>query len=74
MKKPKLVSPSKMIWAKIRYFQAINEISDSELADDLNATVRTLYNYNTQPWNITLGQLDKFLAVRNLTLAELLGM
>ncbi len=43
MRKEKRISLYKKIWCKIRYWQNLKDISDSELAAYLNVGERTLH-------------------------------
>lgn len=64
----------KKIWCKIRYWQQLNDIPDSQLSNDLDVVERTLKEYDKNAGNISLSKLDRFLYVNNLTLPELFDM
>ena len=64
----------KKIWCKIRYWQSLNDVSDSDLATILNVCERTLREYDKNAQNITLEKLDRFLYANNMNLNELFEM
>ena len=74
MRKEKRIPLYKLIWCKIRYWQQLKDISDSELAAYLNIGERTLHEYDKNAKNITLEKIDNFLYVNNMELAELLAL
>lgn len=63
----------KLIWCKIRYYQQLHNISDEELAMSLNVHIRTLHEYDKNAENVTLGRVDSFLYINNITLDELIN-
>ena len=64
----------KKIWCKIRYWQQLNDIPDSQLSNDLDVAERTLKEYDKNASNISLYRLDRFLYVNNLTISDLFEM
>lgn len=64
----------KLIWCKIRFWQSLRDIPDSDLAEYLGVGERTLRDYDHCAKNITLERLDNFLYANNMTLDELLEM
>lgn len=64
----------KKIWCKIRYWQQLNDIPDSQLSNDLDVVERTLKEYDKNAGNISLSKLDRFLYVNNLTISDLFEM
>ncbi len=73
-KKEKRISIYKKIWCKIRYWQSLKDISDSELAANLKVCDRTLRDYDKNASNITLEKIDNFLLVNSMEIDELLAM
>lgn len=63
----------RVLWCKIRYFQQLHEISDEGLANALGVHVRTLREYDKNAENVTIGKLDIFLYINNLSLDDLLN-
>lgn len=74
VRKPKRISIYKKIWCKIRYWQNLKDVSDTELAAYMKVCVRTLRDYDKDAGNITLEKIDNFLAVNSMELDELLAM
>lgn len=74
MAKLKHIPLYKSLWAKIRYFQTIFDITDSELAATLNVGERTLHQYDITAKNVTLEKVDLFLLRYNLDLNSLMSM
>ncbi|WP_019680628.1 hypothetical protein [Ruminococcus flavefaciens] len=74
MKKEKRIAIYKKIWCKIRYWQNLKDISDTELAAYLRVCERTLRDYDKNARNITLEKIDNFLIVNSMELDELLAM
>lgn len=71
MKKEKRITLQKKIWCKIRYYQQLNDISDTDLASSMGVSIRTLKEYDKDASPISLQKLDIFLYLYNLTLSEL---
>ena len=74
MQKEKRITIYKKIWCKIRYWQSLKDVSDTELAAYLQVCERTLRDYDKNARNITLEKVDNFLAVNSMELDELLAM
>ena len=74
MKKDKRITIYKKIWCKIRYWQSLKDVSDTELAAYLQVCERTLRDYDKNARNITLEKVENFLAVNSMELDELLAM
>ena len=72
--KSKRITLQKQIWCKIRYWQQLNEITESELADSLNVVERTLKEYDKDASNITLTKIDRFLYINDLTIHNLFDL
>lgn len=64
----------KHIWCKIRYWQSLKDVTDSELASYLQVGERTLHEYDKSAENITLGRVDNLLYVTGMELDELMAM
>ena len=60
-KKAKKERITKAIWAKIRYYQMIDEMPDAVLAEYLGICTRTLLNYDKCSASLTLGQVAAFI-------------
>ena len=74
MKKEKRITIYKKIWCKIRYWQNLKDVSDTELAAYLRVCERTLRDYDKNARNITLEKIENFLTVNSMELDELLAM
>ena len=72
MRKEKRITLYKKIWCKIRYWQNLRDISDSELASCLHIGERTLKEYDKDAKNITLEKIDQFLCMNGLELHDLI--
>ena len=72
--KPILDETHKKPMYKIRYWQALNNVNDSELAASLQISDRTLKEYDRSAQHITLEKLDNFLYVNNLDFNELMTL
>ncbi len=72
-KKTDRITLHKKIWCKIRYYQQLNNIDNETLAIALNVHERTLREYDKNAVNVTMGQIDNFLFVNNITLDDLLN-
>lgn len=73
-KKTQRITLYKHIWARIRYWQNLRDISDSELAACLQISDRTLKEYDRSAQHITLEKLDNFLYVNNMDFNELMTL
>lgn len=72
MKKSNRLTLYKLIWCKIRYFQQLYGITDEKLAQELSVHARTLKEYDKDAKNITLGKIDSFLYMNNISLDDLI--
>ena len=73
-KKSSRIALYRYIWCKIRFWQHLKDVSDSELAAYLQVCERTLRDYDKNARSITLEKVDNFLAVNSMELNELLAM
>lgn len=71
-KNSKRITLYKQIWARIRYWQNLRDVSDAELANALQVCERTLRDYDKNARCLTLERVDNFLTANNLILEELL--
>lgn len=74
MAKEKRIALYKLIWCKIRYWQSLWEVPDSDLAVLLQISERTLKDYDKNARNITLEKIDRFLYANRMELQELIGL
>ncbi|MBR7083965.1 MAG: hypothetical protein IKI37_02135 [Oscillospiraceae bacterium] len=74
MKKDRRIALYKKIWCKIRYWQNISDVTDSELAAYMQVAERTLKDYDRNAKNITLEKIDNFLYMNNMELTDLLAL
>ena len=51
----------KTIWARIRYYQMIDDMPDSVLAEYLGVCTKTLHNYDKCAANLTIGQIAAYI-------------
>lgn len=72
MKREKRIALYKKIWCKIRYWQSLKDVSDTELAAYLQVTERTLHEYDKNAKNITLEKVDSFLYANGMEFADLM--
>lgn len=73
-KKNKRITFYKRVWARIRYWQTLKEVSDSELAVCLQVSERTLKEYDRSAQHVTLEKIDNFLYVNDLDFNELMTL
>lgn len=73
-KKVTRITLYKRIWCKIRFWQSLRDVSDSELAAYLNVCERTLRDYDKNARSLTLEKIDNFLVVNSMELHELLTL
>ena len=52
---------SAVIWANIRKFQNVENMPDEYLAGILRVSVRSLYNYDAEPFKVTLEKVQHFM-------------
>ena len=72
--KSKRKTLQKVIWCKVRYWQQLNDVTDSELANYLEVAERTLKEYDKNSNNITLAKIDQFLYINNMTIHDLFNL
>ena len=70
-KKTKKDKITKAVWAKIRYYQMIDDMPDVVLAEYIGVCPRTLLNYDKCAANLTLGQLAAYLDFTDRKLSDL---
>lgn len=73
-KKTRRITLYKHIWCRIRYWQRLTDISDTELATCLQVSERTLKEYDRSAQHITLEKLDNFLYVNNMEFNDLMTL
>ena len=71
-KNEKAAPLQKVIWAKIRYYQSVMDISDAQLSDYLCVCQKTLRSYDKNAENLNIGQLGSFLAQTELTVIDII--
>lgn len=64
----------KIIWANIKKYQYINELSDNQLAIIFDVSLKTLYNYDKDPSKITLEKIQNFADELNLPIEKIISM
>jgi len=74
MKRDKRIALYKKIWCKIRYWQSLKDVTDTELAAYLQVSERTLHEYDKNAKNITLEKVDSFLYMNRMELADLMAL
>ena len=74
MKKEARIALYKKIWCKIRYWQSLKDVSDKELATNLEISERTLKEYDKSAQHLTLQKLDSFLYLNGMELADLMTL
>ena len=74
MKQEKRITLYKKVWCKIRYWQTLRDVSDAQLAADLQVGERTLHEYDKSAENVTLGRVDNLLYVTGMELDELMAL
>lgn len=50
-----------LIWANIKKYQYTNQISNEELAEILEVSVRTIYNYDKNPSRVSTEKIQLFI-------------
>lgn len=68
------VSLQRKIWAKIRCWQSMNEVSDNQLASSLTVAERTLRNYDKDAGKLSLEKVDNFLNFFGIEITDLLNL
>ena len=74
MRKEKRIALYKKLWCKIRYWQNLRDVTDTELAAVLQVSERTLHEYDKNAKNITLEKVDSFLYMNGMELADLMTL
>lgn len=64
----------KHIWCKIRYWQNLKDISDTELALYLQVGERTLREYDKSAKHVTLEKVDNLLSITGMELNDLMSL
>lgn len=72
--KPKRITLQKQTWCKIRYWQQLNDVTESELATYLNVAERTLKEYDKDASNVTLAKIDQLLYMNDMTIHDLFNV
>ena len=70
-KNTKRITLYKQIWARIRYWQNLRDVSDAELASYLQVGERTLREYDKSAQHVTLEKVDNLLSVTGMELNDL---
>ena len=73
-KKTQRLSFYKLVWARIRFWQNLRDISDAELAKYLKVGERTLHEYDKSAENITLGRVDNLLYITGMCFNDLMAL
>lgn len=73
-KNTKRITLYKHIWARIRYWQNLRDVSDTELASYLQVGERTLHEYDKSAENVTLGRVDNLLYVTGMDFNDLMAL
>ena len=60
MKQEKRITLYKKVWCKIRYWQTLRDVSDAQLASDLQVGERTLHEYDKSAKTSLLKELIPF--------------
>ncbi len=63
----------KIIWAKIRYFQMLDDMPDEVLAEYLNICTKTLRAYDKGAANLTLGQIAGYIDLTDRKMTDLIA-
>ena len=74
MRKEKRIALYKKLWCKIRYWQNLRDVTDTELAAVLQVSERSLHEYDKNAKNITLENVDSFLYMDGMELADLMTL
>ena len=73
-KKTQRITFYKLVWARIRFWQNLRDVSDAELASYLQVGVRTLHDYDKSAENITLGRVDNLLYITGMDFNDLMDL
>ena len=63
----------KVIWAKIRYYQMLDDMPDEVLAEYLNICIKTLRAYDKGASNLTLGQIAAYIDLTDRKMTDLIA-
>ena len=74
MKKGNRITLYKKLWCKIRYWQHLMDVKDSELASLLQISERTLHEYDKNAKNVTLEKIDIFLNTNHMEISDLIAL
>ena len=74
MRKTQRIPLYKTIWCKIRYWQSLQDVPDSQLAQQLQLTERTMRDYDKSARQLTLEKVDIFLQANHMELHDLMTM
>lgn len=64
----------RVVWGNIRKWQYLNSISDTQLAEILEVSQRTLSNYDNEPHKVTLEKVQLFLINAKITVEQLISI
>lgn len=73
-KKNQRITLYKRIWCKIRYWQNLRDVTDTELALYLQVGERTLREYDKSARHITLEKIDNLLSITGMELDDLMSL
>ena len=73
-KKNQRITLYKRIWCKIRYWQNLRDVTDTELASYLQVGERTLREYDKSAQHVTLEKIDNLLSVTGMELNDLMSL
>lgn len=73
-KKNKRITLYKRIWCKIRCWQSLCDVTDTELASYLQVGERTLKEYDKSARHVTLEKVDNLLYVTGMDLNDLMTL
>jgi hypothetical protein len=63
----------KIIWAKVRYYQMLDDMPDEVLAEYLNICTKTLRAYDKGAANLTLGQIARYIDLTDRKMTDLIA-
>ncbi|MBP5362364.1 MAG: hypothetical protein J6Y71_04980 [Ruminococcus sp.] len=73
-KNSKRITLYKRIWCKVRYWQNLRDVSDTELASYLQVSERTLREYDKSAQHVTLEKIDNLLSITGMELNDLMTL
>ncbi len=62
---------ARIMWSNIRRFQYINRLTNTQLAECLNVSERSLYTYDKDPSLLTLNRIQTFIDNSGVSMEEL---